>query len=428
VTVNSEKPVDDRRNRIFRDEAIEASVNRFGPPIRIYGLASWLLTAFIVSVAAAALIFVCVARYSRKETVVGSLVPQSGAQSLVALQSGTVQAISVRQGGLVQAGAPILTIVNDPLAASGQSVNTLRRGASELAGRAIAEQSDAALNVLTSQIQELDRRQQGVSAELAQLQPDHEIAEERLGLAQESVTAAQTLFDRGLMAATQMRQRQEALLVARQQQSSLRRDEARMRSELSQFAAQRRRLLAERDQIAATNLQRSAEYEEQRAVSLAREGQLITAQLDGRLAALHVRAGASVQAGQTLGVVLPRGAALEAEIWIPSRAVGFLKRGTKVRLLFDAYPYQRFGAYRGRIVHLSDLPTNPQDVAELSGATEPMYRATVALDRQSISANGRAVPLTPGMRLTADIILDERPLIVWLLDPILSAHMRGRSA
>jgi hypothetical protein len=44
---------------------------------------------------------------------------------------------------------------------------------------------------------------------------------------------------------------------------------------------------------------------------------------------------------------------LQAEIYIPSRAIGFVKPGQEVRLLYDAFPYQRFGAYRGRVVAAS---------------------------------------------------------------------------
>ncbi|WP_428152697.1 HlyD family efflux transporter periplasmic adaptor subunit [Brevundimonas sp.] len=159
---------------------------------------------------------------------------------------------------------------------------------------------------------------------------------------------------------------------------------------------------------------------------MAEEGQLLSARHAGRLASLLVRPGASVQPGQTLGVVLPVGTELEAELWVPSRAVGFLRREGKVRLLYDAFPYQRFGAYEGRLRYISQATASPGDTAELTGATEPMYRVVVTLDRQSVLAGGRPVPLTPGMRLTADLVLEERPLIIWLLEPLLSTHMRSR--
>ena len=54
---------------------------------------------------------------------------------------------------------------------------------------------------------------------------------------------------------------------------------------------------------------------------------------------------------------------------------------------------------------------------------EPAYRITVALDRPDIDAYGKKIPLQADMLLRADIILEKRSLISWLLDPVLSVRM-----
>ena len=56
--------------------------------------------------------------------------------------------------------------------------------------------------------------------------------------------------------------------------------------------------------------------------------------------------------------------------------------------------------------------------------TEPSYRVTVDLERQTVTAYGSEVPLRPEMTLKANIIVDRRSLLEWLFDPLLSA--RGR--
>jgi membrane fusion protein len=55
----------------------------------------------------------------------------------------------------------------------------------------------------------------------------------------------------------------------------------------------------------------------------------------------------------------------------------------------------------------------------LSAGTEPLYRITVTLDRQDVTAYGHAQPLSPGMQLEADVLLDRRRLIEWLFEPVL---------
>jgi len=54
---------------------------------------------------------------------------------------------------------------------------------------------------------------------------------------------------------------------------------------------------------------------------------------------------------------------------------------------------------------------------------EPAYRVTAALDRPDIIAYGKTIPLQADMLLRADIVLEQRSLITWFLDPLLSVRM-----
>jgi membrane fusion protein len=100
-----------------------------------------------------------------------------------------------------------------------------------------------------------------------------------------------------------------------------------------------------------------------------------------------------------------------------------VRAGQAVRILYDAFPYQRFGAYGGRIEHVTRTMLSPADIAGPVSLREPAYRVSVRLDRQDVTAYGERIPLQADMLLKADIILDRRPLLSWLLDPILSARI-----
>jgi membrane fusion protein len=71
---------------------------------------------------------------------------------------------------------------------------------------------------------------------------------------------------------------------------------------------------------------------------------------------------------------------------------------------------------------------SPLQAAELAGLAlpgalstggEPLYRITVTLAQQSVSAYGQPQALAPGMQLEADVLLDRRRLIEWLFEPVL---------
>ena len=116
---------------------------------------------------------------------------------------------------------------------------------------------------------------------------------------------------------------------------------------------------------------------------------------------------------------------LQAELFVPTRAAGFVRDGQRVRVLYEAFPYQNFGTYGGRIVKVSRTVLAPADAAAPVELKEPAYRVTAALDRPDVDANGDRVPLRPDMLLRADIVLDRRTLMDWLLNPLLGAGARA---
>ena len=69
------------------------------------------------------------------------------------------------------------------------------------------------------------------------------------------------------------------------------------------------------------------------------------------------------------------------------------------------------------------------EIAALVGSNqggEPLYRVTVTLDRQAVTAYGQPEHLKPGMLLDADILGEERRLIEWIFEPLYS--LKGRMA
>ena len=118
---------------------------------------------------------------------------------------------------------------------------------------------------------------------------------------------------------------------------------------------------------------------------------------------------------------------LEAQLFSPSRAIGFLQPGQRVLLRYQAYPYQKFGSYGGIVASVSRSGVSPSELApQLAGLTslfppnDPLYRITVTLDAQTAQAYGKQMRLAPGMQLEADIMTDSRRLIEWMFEPLYS--------
>jgi membrane fusion protein len=156
---------------------------------------------------------------------------------------------------------------------------------------------------------------------------------------------------------------------------------------------------------------------------------IVRAPQDGQLSAVLAEPGQSVAPSSALASLVPQGAVLQAQLYAPSSAVGFVKPGQAVRLRLEAFPYQKYGQLEGRVLQVSRTPLAAGELAAqpLAGAQparpgEALFRITVALDD---SPTGRwPQPLVAGMRLQADVLLERRRLIEWLFEPLFGLQHR----
>ena len=119
-----------------------------------------------------------------------------------------------------------------------------------------------------------------------------------------------------------------------------------------------------------------------------------------------------------LMVIVPTEAELSAELYAPSRAVGFVEPGKETRLIYDAFPYQRFGSFEGSVASISRIAIDPRETDIPFPFEEPVYRISVSLDEQAIEAFGEPAPLQAGMTLQANIVLERQSFLAWLLQPL----------
>ena len=151
----------------------------------------------------------------------------------------------------------------------------------------------------------------------------------------------------------------------------------------------------------------------------------VVAPIAGRVTAIQAKQGQTVTPQQSLLTIIPVDAKFEAELFVPTRAVGFIQPGQQVYLRYQAFPYQRYGLYEGRVKHVASAILAPQEIpAPVPVGNEPVYRVTITLNQQDVTAYGKQFPLQAGMLLDADIVLDQRPIWQWLLEPLIS--LKGR--
>jgi membrane fusion protein len=225
------------------------------------------------------------------------------------------------------------------------------------------------------------------------------------------------------MAAAEYRVRQEQLLEQMQGLIALKQNLAARGNDLveARYALEQLPLVTqERVQPARNDL---SEVEQRIAEIDGRRAYVIRAPRSGRVSTLQARVGQTVNSEHLQLEIMPADSALQADLFVPTRAIGFVRINQKVRILYDAFPYQRFGVYGGQITKVSQAILTKSDMSGPVTLQEPAYKVTVALDRSDVDAYGQKVPLQADMLLRADILLDKQSLLTWLLDPLLSVRM-----
>jgi membrane fusion protein len=179
-------------------------------------------------------IFICIAGYTRKETVAGYLAPATGTAEIFVPQQGTVTEVHIAEDQLVGEGEVLLTIDTSQITADGLDVNA-----------AVLKSLSVQKMVLTSQIAaedrstsaEKDRLAAAITngeAELAQLTSQMGFQDEQIAIAQKLVDTAHKMQTAGYFSAPEVYRREEALLDAKQALSSLKQRYTARETELSQ--------------------------------------------------------------------------------------------------------------------------------------------------------------------------------------------------
>ena len=412
---------------LFRREVLEAKRTSWlggislAQPIRL-----WVLTATAIIAALAVALFLIFGSYTRRSTVVGQLVPSKGLATVLAPATGVISQLDVSEGERIAAGQA-LAVVTVPRA-------TVADGDTMAALEARLQQRQQGLKSAQAAQQQLFSVQaDGLAAQLVTAQHELVQVEAEIGTRQDQIRIANETLDRlrqlqdsKYVSLIQIKQQESAALEQVSAMQSLQRQAIGARRTITQLQQALRELPGQRNTVKANFNRDLAMLQQEQVETEARGALAISAPVAGVVATQIVKPGQAIQAGQPLLSVLPDDGRLEAELLVPSRAIGFIEPGDRVLLRYQAFPYQKFGHQLGEVTQISRSALSSSELNALvdrSSDRESLYRVTVKLMRQKLTAYGRPEPLKPGMLLEADILGERRRLIEWIFEPLYS--LRG---
>ncbi|MDJ0599209.1 MAG: HlyD family efflux transporter periplasmic adaptor subunit [Crocosphaera sp.] len=123
--------------------------------------------------------------------------------------------------------------------------------------------------------------------------------------------------------------------------------------------------------------------------------------------------GAVVQPGNRILEIAPKNTALILKAQIATSESGSVAVGMPVKMKFDAYPFQDYGVVDGKLIEVSPTTTE----IETSDGTTLVYDLEIELSQSCMPTSNECIKLRPGDTATAEVIIRQRRLIDFVLDP-----------
>lgn len=150
----------------------------------------------------------------------------------------------------------------------------------------------------------------------------------------------------------------------------------------------------------------------------------ITAPSDGKIENMSVTEGQMVSTGDSLAQLTPASSTrYYLMLWLPDTSMPYVHQGDAINLRYEAFPFEKYGQFPGRILSISNVPASYQEMGKYNtlprtdGVIEPYYKVIVALEKSRFSYQGKPLALSSGMKAQATLFLEKRPLWQWMLSP-----------
>lgn len=410
-------------NNLYRTEYFEAQKNTNNGRILIQSSFNQnLYLSFSILVFIAIIAFVIFAEYTRRETLVGVVSPIGGMVKVKSNDSGYIDSLFVKEGDTVDNLTPLYEIKTERFDGSGIGVKkriltSIEKQHQLLIERKLQESKKATFerDALTQDIHRLE-------TEVGILSNVLKLSHQELKLAKNLINQQKTLLDKNFLSELDYQKQQLDLLSKQSNVENQNLNLQRLLREKQNLITNRQSLdinlaitLKELDSRIESMRQNKVEF-------LSQSDSQVRSPIKGIVTSILAEEGHSVSNGQALLIIAPESNNTFVELYASSRNIGFLKVGQKVRLRFDAFPYEKFGSQSGVINSISKSAVAPEMIDNQrlikKDVIEGLYQIRVKLSKPTITVYGKEEPLISGMTVIADVELESRKIYEWILEPL----------
>ncbi|WJG09866.1 HlyD family efflux transporter periplasmic adaptor subunit [Aliiglaciecola sp. LCG003] len=412
---------------LFRQRALEHQQDRLhGEVLLIPSTSIVIVTSCVFIWLVAVFVWLVGSQYARQETVSGWLEPSNGVVKIFPQSAnGRIKQVLVSEGQSVTAGQELVVIQGDRTLSDGSNLEKTLLDEYSTQQKLVYAQLETSQSLHNVALANAKLKLAAAKDDLFSLSAQIDTLTKRQTLLKARIISYRGINANGHIANIELDKLEEQQLALQSEEQALLREQI-QRVNQQQILESQLVTLPQSHQDDVNQLKAHLSELSLKVTQLSsQQGHIIKASRAGTVSNLQAYQGQRIDATVPLLSIVPDDTDIQAKLLVSVRAAGFIAPGQKLEIRYDGFPYQKFGLYAGEVTQVSDSIILPGEVhATPVNIQEPVYLVHATLSSQQVSAYGKNIDLKSGMTLSADVQLDERSLLEWIFEPLLS--LRGR--
>jgi membrane fusion protein len=412
---------------LFRKEVLNSKKNKWvGSIILSRPFSFTFLTICAVIIGLIIIAFSVWGSYTKRSTVPGQLIPKTGLIQVYATQQGTIVQKNAYEGQVVKKGDTLFLISTANYGENGDIAAALSKQ-TQLKEQSIRNEIMRLHIVHKSERESLVNQSNLLKEYIRKMDSLINNQKNAVDLAKINENRYQAAFKQNAVSNEELEEKKTNYFSEFAQYESLKREKITFEKQLNEqiinlsgLENKQRNEIEQLERLLSTNNQELIEMQFRQKVA-------ITSHTTGAVSTINGEIGQFVDLSKPLITILPENTPLVAQLYVPSRAIGFVKEGDEVLLRYQSYPYQKFGHAKAKVLSVAKTAVAGQDLKTIGTISpqqqinnEPVYLVRAQLEKQIVKAYGKDMPLKVGMTFEADIMHETRNLYEWVLEPLFS--------
>ncbi|WP_407412190.1 HlyD family secretion protein [Acinetobacter sp.] len=414
-----------QENNFFRKEVIDSKKSKYIGKVIVSPPITFKVLVYIFGVMGIIfLIFLFFGSFTKKIIVQGQLVPLDGYSKVYSLRNSIIDELYVQEGDIVVKGQKLIKSKFNHYVDNNNIYDVLDKEISlrqELYTSEILREKNIVEETKKIKISEISYLKQQILSKnerLLNAQRSEEII-------MDNFKRYQTAYSINAVSLEDYKQKEKELIDNKNTINLIKNEVSTIEESLENKEKELKLYETESLNKISQMQRQKSEFNQELIQGKSQSQQIITSPIDGKITSINIEKGQSIDVNKLIMNIVPKNSKLICVLYLPSSSIGFLKVGNEISIKFNAYPYQKFGFGKAKIMNISETPIPYQELNSLGFvnvqnvvSNEPIYIIKAELNDQYIKVYGEKKELKVGMLLEADISLETRKIYEWILEPL----------